>query len=1022
MAELEGLQFQISASSDDASKHLNSLADSLGRLKTAVSGIGVSKLKNIAGAIGEVNDASSKGNGDNLTKIAEAVNKLAGVRISSTIATQIRKISESLRSLTEEDISRISSLGAALNNLAPALTKLTANTNGNLKISIKGSAAQVTPKTPELDNKSQNVKGSTKEVEDGAERAKAALRSLRDTLASIGKSTYNAFSGAIRGLRELATGSDFASRGLRGLMKYTVGLPITLGSGFARRIGEATSSLGHLFSAIKRIALYRLIRSVIREITQGLKEGIQHIYAYSNALGGEFAAAMDSLATSSLYLKNSLGAMAAPIIQSLIPAINWAIDRIVALMNVINMFVAALGGKAVATVAKRVQTAFNAAGSAAGGAGGAAKKALKDLKTYTIGIDELNIIDPKDNSGSGSGGGGGGGGGGAIDPASMFEEVDIDSGISNFAKRLREAFKKQDWMGLGKLLGEGFNDIVDKKIKWGELGDKIGSKLGAAITTARWFMETANFENLGGRVAEFISGGLRSINFKDLGSLLFDRIGAAIDFAIGFITTYPTGELALQISDFIQGAFNRAADWIGDHDWYEIGEKFREKITEFFKGLDWEGMWNSLGEFVGKAWNGWSMFASGLFGFTEQDQNKLYDNLNKVYDWFSDPLGLRKHNDKETGHKYYKQKLVRWSDGDVTYRYHDENGNEVDRDTYERSRPINRFKSWLGIPYESPDGAGSTLTNGFAGNGGKMGQTFSLKVENQMKEWRADLKSWWDEKISTPVGSFTVNVKNTATKWWGDVTTWWNGVVGDVQDFTTNVKNEAQLWWNNVKQWWREKITQPVESFRTNVKNEAQTWWNNVKTWWNKTAGELNLKLSLTNNIRDLWEKVKTWWGNTAGTLSTKLQIKMPRIDVKWVDKNLLGTDYKIKVPEIRAVWNAQGAILDGAQIFGMLGNKFLGGGEAGREALLPLDQNTGWMDTIAEKVKAAVGGSSMEMSGAVDSILTRLDTIEARLMGIDDNTRIQAEKPENTYVSIGGKAVRDAVIRQGKADGFSFA
>ena len=32
--------------------------------------------------------------------------------------------------------------------------------------------------------------------------------------------------------------------------------------------------------------------------------------------------------------------------------------------------------------------------------------------------------------------------------------------------------------------------------------------------------------------------------------------------------------------------------------------------------------------------------------------------------------------------------------------------------------------------------------------------------------------------------------------------------------------------------------------------------------------------------------------------------------------------------------WNAKGGILDGAQIFGMLGNSFLGGGEAGKEAV----------------------------------------------------------------------------------------
>lgn len=49
--------------------------------------------------------------------------------------------------------------------------------------------------------------------------------------------------------------------------------------------------------------------------------------------------------------------------------------------------------------------------------------------------------------------------------------------------------------------------------------------------------------------------------------------------------------------------------------------------------------------------------------------------------------------------------------------------------------------------------------------------------------------------------------------------------------------------------------------------------------------------------------------------------------------------------------WGAKGGIMSGAQIFGAAGNTLLGGGEAGREALLPLDRNTEWMDKIAEKV-----------------------------------------------------------------------
>ncbi len=49
--------------------------------------------------------------------------------------------------------------------------------------------------------------------------------------------------------------------------------------------------------------------------------------------------------------------------------------------------------------------------------------------------------------------------------------------------------------------------------------------------------------------------------------------------------------------------------------------------------------------------------------------------------------------------------------------------------------------------------------------------------------------------------------------------------------------------------------------------------------------------------------------------------------------KTILGA----KIPQIGVSWYKNGGILDGAQIFGAAGGKLLGGGEAGKEAVLPL-------------------------------------------------------------------------------------
>lgn len=178
-------------------------------------------------------------------------------------------------------------------------------------------------------------------------------------------------------------------------------------------------SIGKLLPALKRVAVYRAIRFALRAITDGFREGTQNAYQWSKAIGGQFAASMDRLSTASLYLKNSLGALATPIINAVAPAIDWLIDKFVALLNVINQVIALLTGAKTWTKAVKYPKEYaEAANQAAGGAG----KLAKALTTI-LAIDELNPL----NADKGGGGGGGGGAGSALDYSEMFKEVETTS-------------------------------------------------------------------------------------------------------------------------------------------------------------------------------------------------------------------------------------------------------------------------------------------------------------------------------------------------------------------------------------------------------------------------------------------------------------------------------------------------------------------------------------------------------------------------------------------------------------------
>jgi methyl-accepting chemotaxis protein len=178
-----------------------------------------------------------------------------------------------------------------------------------------------------------------------------------------------------------------------------------------KRIGDAAkqsgSKLGEFVSSLKRIAYYRMIRSIIKGITQSLKEGVTNLYEWSSAHGGHFASTMDSLSESVKYLKNALGTLAAPLIESVAPAINTIIDALVDMINAFNMAIAALNGQDTYTVAVRGSKAYaNELEKAAENAA----KTKKEIKETILGFDEINKLQAVTTGGGGGSSGGGGSG------------------------------------------------------------------------------------------------------------------------------------------------------------------------------------------------------------------------------------------------------------------------------------------------------------------------------------------------------------------------------------------------------------------------------------------------------------------------------------------------------------------------------------------------------------------------------------------------------------------------------------
>lgn len=211
---------------------------------------------------------------------------------------------------------------------------------------------------------------------------------------------------------------------------------------------KGAADIKKFWSALKRVAYYRFIRSVIKDITAAFGEGIKNLYHWSSAINGHFAQSMDRLATSTQYLKNSLGAMAAPLIESFIPVLDIVIDKIVSVLNFFNMLVAAVSGADTYTVAKKAAAVWD---NSAKKTAGSAKSAADSVKRTLLGFDEINKLAKPDSS---SGGGGGGSGSTAPDYGAMFEERPL-TGI--FKKISDVTSKWPNWLkwllGVGTAVG-----------------------------------------------------------------------------------------------------------------------------------------------------------------------------------------------------------------------------------------------------------------------------------------------------------------------------------------------------------------------------------------------------------------------------------------------------------------------------------------------------------------------------------------------------------------------------------------
>lgn len=156
---------------------------------------------------------------------------------------------------------------------------------------------------------------------------------------------------------------------------------------------KTKSFLGKMFDKFKNVMFYRLVRTLLAQMTRAISAGLENIAKFSS----EANSILSGYKTEFTYIQNSLGAALLPILQSLLPTIVRISDGLVDITNSIGMVSAALNGQNTFIKAKKYVQDY--------------AEAVDDAKKSTTGFDELNILGNNTTTQN--------------DASQMFETVDI---------------------------------------------------------------------------------------------------------------------------------------------------------------------------------------------------------------------------------------------------------------------------------------------------------------------------------------------------------------------------------------------------------------------------------------------------------------------------------------------------------------------------------------------------------------------------------------------------------------------
>ncbi len=331
---------------------------------------------------------------------------------------------------------------------------------------------------------------------------------------------------------------------------------------------------------------------------------------------------------------------------------------------------------------------------------------------------------------------------------------------------------------------------------------------------------------------------------------------------------------------------------------------------------------------------------------------------------------------KADGTKFWSQFKLGFQSADVGGE--EAGGNLVQRVAKGISDALGNVTNWVSEHLWTP------IKNGWNGLGA-VGVTVAAGLSTTAGELWSNFQSAWQSGGTRAVEIWN-SLTNGASTLWEQFALLWGtrgvGIVNTLTNAASTLWQQFSLLWgtrgvgivntltNGAATLWQQFSllwgTRGVGIVNTLTNGAATLWQNFAAGWGTRSVGIVN---SLTSAASTLWQRFASGWGTRSvsivNSLANSAATLWSQFRSGWAGRTLsLTITYSTNVSAIkRAVYRALGLSGWPTISFAARGGVFQNPtltmlGEAGTEAVVPLENNTGWMDVMAEKLGERMGAT----------------------------------------------------------------